>query len=70
MDELNEIYPGERGFFVPSIKHFCNKNSKSSRIPYFDDVIAHQHDYRLIDGWFHENLEITSAVVYQINRRI
>ena len=24
----------------------------------FDDVIAHVHDSRPIDGWFHKNLEI------------
>ena len=31
-DELNEIYPGERGFFVLFIEHFRSKNSKTSRI--------------------------------------
>ena len=31
-DELNEIYPGERGFFLPFIEHFRSKNSKTSRI--------------------------------------
>ena len=31
-DELKETFPRERGFFVPSIKFCCSKNSKSSHI--------------------------------------
>ena len=46
MDEFKEIYPGERGFFVPFIKVFCNKNSKSSRI---EANLRYQRDFRLID---------------------
>ena len=44
-----------------------NHHSNKQKFHCSDGVITYQHDYRLIDGWFYENLEITSAAVYQIN---
>ena len=44
--------------------HRDNHHSNKQKLPCLHDVITHQHDYRLINVWFHENLEFhtTSSI--------
>ena len=47
--------------FIPTNVYQINRDnhhSNKQKFPCFDYVITHQHEYRLIDGCFHENLAI------------